>query len=360
MDALMSITKRKRKDGSTVYDVTLEYGTIDGKRDRRKRTFPTLKDAQAAERDAERLRGAMRHQGRLKLGEYIARYYWPIASRRLQATSQDTYRREIDKRILPILGDCFLEELDRLKIQRLVDSCPTEAVGRKCHGVLKTILNEAVGDGFIISNPALARYAMPPKGNKRDNGLILGDFPTIREYVETVRRDAPPAIQRLVVSGLLLGLRPEERYALDWEDIGMTTVSVTKAYVIAKGGPVLKETKTQGSNRVIPFSPDFFQFMVSQSRLTGPWIVGRDGERLSPSTGRKMWTRYLDAHPELERITLENMRHSFATACLKAGMNVEDVSRMLGHADINTTYRRYVKPNMQNMRDGLKKTWSHG
>lgn len=31
-------------------------------------------------------------------------------------------------------------------------------------------------------------------------------------------------------------------------------------------------------------------------------------------------------------------------------MNVEDLSRILGHSDINTTFRRYVKPDLKNMR----------
>ena len=129
----MSIKKRKLKDGTTVYDAILEYGTVDGVRDRRKKTFATLKDAQAAEKEAERLRGALRHHGRLRLGEYVERYYWPIASRRLEATSLDTYRKELDKRILPYLGEEYLEELDRLKIQRMVDGCQTESVGRIIH-----------------------------------------------------------------------------------------------------------------------------------------------------------------------------------------------------------------------------------
>ena len=59
----MSIKRRKLKDGTIVYDAVLEYGTADGKRDRRKRTFATLKEAKAAEKDAERLRGAIRHRG---------------------------------------------------------------------------------------------------------------------------------------------------------------------------------------------------------------------------------------------------------------------------------------------------------
>ena len=43
------------------------------------------------------------------------------------------------------------------------------------------------------------------------------------------------------------------------------------------------------------------------------------------------------------------MRHSFATSYLHAGGNIEDLSRILGHSDINTTYRRYVRPSVDDL-----------
>ncbi|WP_417135102.1 tyrosine-type recombinase/integrase [Rubneribacter badeniensis] len=52
-------------------------------------------------------------------------------------------------------------------------------------------------------------------------------------------------------------------------------------------------------------------------------------------------------------VTIENMRHSFATSYLHAGGGVEDLSRILGHSDINTTYRRYVRPNVEDLRRGM-------
>ena len=117
----MSISKRKRKDGLTVYDVTTEYGTFDGKRERRKRTFLTLSDAQKAESEYQRLKSAISNRtGRITLSEYIDRFYWPVTLRRLEATSLDTYKREIDKRIKPCLGDVMLDDLNRQKIQMMV------------------------------------------------------------------------------------------------------------------------------------------------------------------------------------------------------------------------------------------------
>lgn len=352
----MTIRARKLKDGSTVYDTELYYGTVDGKPDREYKTFRTLKDAQKAERDSARFRDAAKHRtGRMTVSEYIDRYYWPIASRRLEATSLDTYRREIDKRIIPNLGTMMLDALDRRAIQRMVDSCGTESVGRKSLATLKTILNEARGDGLIQSNPACARYALPKRGRKRDNGVVLADFDKIMWFIGKVQNDALEPVTRLVMAGLTLGLRPEERYALDYEDIDSAncTVSIRGAYVAASsehGGCQMKGTKTEYSERVIPMTRLFHEWVCGAHDVgSGIWIPNRDGGRMSPSTGRHMWDRYLRDHPDLPRVTLENMRHSFATACLNAGMNVENVSRILGHSDINTTFKRYVKPDLANM-----------
>lgn len=353
----MSIARRKLKDGSTVYDATLEYGRVGGKRVREYRTFSTLKEARAAEADAKRCRDGLSHRGGLKLADYVELVYWPIASRRLAATSLDTYEKEMRLRILPSLGEMRLEDIDRRAVQAMVDGCATEPVARKALGTLKTILNEAVSDGYMTANPALLKYALPKGGAKRDNGLILSNFGQVASFVAVVQNDAPEAITRLVMTGLMLGLRPEERYALDYEDFDFSdgTVTVSNAYVSARGGNQLKQPKTELSRRVIPMPKPFQDWFYYTSNGQGAWIVGKDGKRLSPSTGRKMWNRYLDKNPQLPRVTLENMRHSFATACLHAGMNIEDLSRMLGHSDINTTFRRYVKPDLSNIREGLAK-----
>lgn len=356
----MSIRPRKLKDGRTVYDASLEYGyDQNGRRVREQKTFATRKEAEAAEKHARETGNALKHKmGRLTLSEYIDRCYWPIASRRLQASSLDTYSREIDKRIKPALGSMPLDKIDRYAVQSMLDATPTQVVGRKVLGILKTILNEAVGDGFIAANPAQARYAYAPKGKKRDNGAVLTDFEQIGQFIGEVVKDAPQAITRLVLTGLLLGLRPEERYALDYEDIDFAgrAVYVSKAYVTVsgeRGGHVLKETKTELSTRTVPMPQVFFDYVYWDETGTGPYIANARGERLSPSTAQKQWRRYLQAHPELAPVTLENMRHSYATACIHAGMEIADLSRILGHSDINTTYRRYVKPQFSDMQKSM-------
>ena len=356
----MAISKRKLKDGTTVYDVRVCMGhTADGKLDRRSVTVRSKREAAVeeskmiAERDAKRGRS-----GRMTLAQYIDFHYWPIASQRLAATSLDTYEQEIRLRLKPSLGTYDIRDIDRAKIQRMLRNAKTESVARKSLGVLKTILNEAKGDGLIITTPATAKYALPRKGSKRDNGLVLTSFDQIGALLDIVSQKGSQSVQRIAFTGLLCGLRPEERYALDWSDIDMQnkTISVNSAYVKASakhGGNQQKSTKTPKSVRVIPMHPDFYSWLFWIPETSGPFIKGANGQRISPSTAQKRWRKFLEDNPDAPQVTIENMRHSFATAYLAAGGRIEVLSRLLGHSNIQTTINRYYRPDIDTLKSDI-------
>lgn len=353
----MAIAARKLKDGSTVYDVRVLMGyRADGKQDRRCVTVRTKRAAQIEESKMIAQRDALRgRSGKMTLAQYVNNRYWPVARGRLAATSLDTYDQEIRLRILPTLGNLDMRDIDRVAIQRMIDTIPTQSVAKKALGTLKTILNEAKGDGLIISNPATAKYAMPTKGQKRDNGLVLTDFDQIRAFLAIVAQNGSQTVQRISFTGLLQGLRPEERYALDWEDFDMDgrTINVNSAYVKASpkhGGTQMKETKTELSTRTIPMHPDFYAWLSTLTPSSGSFINGVDGNRISPSGAQKQWRTFLSKNTELEKLTIENMRHSFATSYLAAGGRIEVLSKILGHSNIQTTINRYYRPDIETLR----------
>ena len=351
----MSISKRRLKNGSTVYDVVEYTGfTLHGIRDRKSVTCTSYKDAKREQARLVALRDATRNRsGRITLSQYVEQWYRPLMGE-LAASSRDTYERELRLRILPALGGIDVRDVNRAMIQRMVDGCKTHAPAKKALGVLKTILNEAVGDGIIVMNPACARFAMPPSGRKRDNGIVIGSFSAMRPVLDAAEGWGDGTCEKLAVTGLLMGLRPEERYGLDWADVDFRAgmVRVRRAYTAvsaAEGGNVLKETKTKRSARDVPMPPEASRRLMRLSRdgnvvMSGPFLIGASGKRLTPSTACKRWRAFLRDHPDLPPVTVENMRHSFATSYLAGGGNVENLSRILGHSDINTTFSRYVRP----------------
>jgi len=50
-----------------------------------------------------------------------------------------------------------------------------------------------------------------------------------------------------------------------------------------------------------------------------------------------------------------SLRHTFATRCVEAGVDVKSLSEMLGHASVNITLNRYVHSSFDQKRDGMNK-----
>ena len=361
----MSITKRVRKDGSSVYDVSEYVGfKPDGTRAREYATRPTLREARAAQADMLAKRDAARGR-KATLRHYVEVVWWP-SLKDLAPSSRTTYERELRLRIMPALGQRDLRSIDRTMIQARVDGCATETVARKAVSVLKAVLNEAKADGLLPSNPACARFAYPSPGRKRDEGTVVTRFSSMgplfdaaEEYGAEVGEQT---VLKLMVTGMLMGMRPEERYALDWDsfDAAYTRCDVTAAYTTAskaEGGAHMKAPKTELSTRTVPVPDAARAYLLRMERGSGAFIEGADGGRISPSTAQKRIKRFYRVAAErglrLPYITIENMRHSFATSYLHAGGNIEDLSRILGHSDINTTYRRYVRPSVDDLAIGM-------
>ncbi|MEY8460964.1 tyrosine-type recombinase/integrase [Eggerthellaceae bacterium 24-137] len=50
--------------------------------------------------------------------------------------------------------------------------------------------------------------------------------------------------------------------------------------------------------------------------------------------------RWVKAH-RLPRVTMKNLRHTWATIAAQSGVTIELVASMLGHANVGTSYRYY-------------------
>lgn len=360
----MSITERELADGTVVYDVREYVGlTREGAPDRTSVTCRTRAEAKVEQAKLIAMRDGMRNRsGRCTFGQYVDAVFWPACSG-LEPSSRATYERELRLRLRPAFAPVDIRDIDRPRIQRMIDGCATLSVARKALGLLKTILNEAKGDGLILSNPAEARYRMPPAGRPRDNGVVVTTFEAMGPLLAAVEDYGDDSLMKVAFTGLLLGLRPEERYGLDDADVDAAagTVLVRQAYTPssrAEGGNVLKGTKTERGTRLLPMTAPFLaRLPLLERNPGGPFVTGPSGGRISPSTAQHRWWAFLrwcgGQGRAVPPVTIENMRHSFATSYLHAGGSVADLSVILGHADINTTLRRYVRPGGADVARGM-------
>ena len=371
----MSITARKKADGTTVYDVREYVGfTIDGARDRRSVTCKTKREAEVEQAKLVAMRDAKRNRsGRITFGDYVTYHWWP-AKQNLANSTLDGYDRDLRLRLLPAFGNVDIRDIDRVRIQRMVDTCPTHKVARNALDTLRTVLNEAIGDRLIDANPTRASYNMPPKSKRKPGwgGAVITRFDRMGPILAALRAFSEangtegPACEKNALCGLLMGMRPGERLGLDWSDFDWDRSAVRVAHSFTEatarnGGNQYKDTKTDVSMRVLPvpgYAVDRLQLLRGDD--DGEFILGAGGGRCSPHTMYHRWRHFLRwcaaEGLDIPQVSLESMRHSFATSYLHAGGNVEDLSRILGHSDINTTFRRYVRPSIDDLAAGIDAT----
>lgn len=49
----------------------------------------------------------------------------------------------------------------------------------------------------------------------------------------------------------------------------------------------------------------------------------------------------------LDKTNFHALRHTFATRCIEAGVDVKTLSEMLGHSDVKTTLNKYVHSSFE-------------
>lgn len=139
----------------------------------------------------------------------------------LAASSRETYNRELRLRILPSLDSVDVRNIDRARMQHMLDAHATDSVARMAIGRLN---NEARSDRLTAFNPATSRHTMPSKA-----GSATADLRSKRSL-----RRAPPSrrcagetptalVRRSPQPTTSWELSTEERYGFNWENLDRCT-----------------------------------------------------------------------------------------------------------------------------------------
>lgn len=56
-------------------------------------------------------------------------------------------------------------------------------------------------------------------------------------------------------------------------------------------------------------------------------IARKDGRQYSPSTARDQMDIYTNAHKDVSDVTIASLRHSFASAAIRSGTDINDICR---------------------------------
>jgi integrase len=189
---------------------------------------------------------------------------------------------------------------------------------------LRQVLNRAVDWGLLDSNPAKCRIRNTPRRAREKRPFESW------QQIEAVAAKLGPVYGPMVVFAAATGLRPSELFGLEARDVDHEAgvVYVRRAYANGR----LKHTKTRLSNRAVPLQAKAFEALdrlpPSVNEILFPNTRGR---RIDfRSFGRRHWKPAQRAASIEPLRDLYDLRHTYATFALRAGVPVFAVSRFMG------------------------------
>lgn len=220
-----------------------------------------------------------------------------------------------------------------------------ESTVRSAYTVLRSVLDTAVRDGALATNPAAA--IRRPKVTSKEATYLSPE-----QVSELISAAAGSRYALLFAFLVHTGLRRGEALALKWADIdlerGLLRVRGTLARI--DGELVVTEPKTARSKRFVPLSAPAERLLAellvrvarerqragSAWRETGYVFTTELGEPCDPRNALRA-LKAAGARAGLAGVGLHTLRHSAASVLLAQGVPLKVVSEILGHSSIAIT-----------------------
>jgi integrase len=359
----------KKDPGRGTWYFVVDVAAADGKRQQfKRRGFATKKAAERAEAEvvAEHARGTFVRPSKVTLGAFLVDEWLPAKRLGVRPSTANSYERMIQLYVVPTIGDVKLAEVDGSMLNALYARLLTEGrtesrrrrgdglsakTVRNLHGMLSKACHDGVRWGRLVRNPCHA--ADPPRVQSPEMKAWTAE--ELRRFTAATSSHRWGGVWALMST---TGMRRGEILGLRWSDVDLANGTVTiRSTRIRFGTTVDTSTpKTARGIRTISIGSATVAALKGWRRLQAEerllvgagWrnesdlvVTAVDGSTPNPEAFSNLF-HDLAKRAGLRPIRLHDLRHSYATAALAAGVPVKVVSQRIGHADITVTLKVYA------------------
>jgi len=350
---------RQRSKGS--WEITIDIGR-DPATGKRLRHFQSVRGnkKQAQQRLAEFLVSIEREiyvksPRALILGDYLTEWLRSHVELHCRPRTAEGYQFIVNRYLIPALGQVRLSELRPQHISNYCSGAVRRGLSSRTvlhhFRLLHKALKDGVKLGLIGVNPCDGIEAPTP--TDKEMKILCPD--DVSKFFSVVQ-EAPWPCYYLFYAMLFTGLRRSEALAVIWADVDLDLCRLQVRQTLHRlaSGYVISPPKTRKSRRQVDLPPslalllrNYRSEVETQRLLLGKPLTNKDfvfahpdGTPLDPSTVTHVFARAVrKAGLELR---LHDLRHSFASVMLAAGVNMKTISQSMGHANIGITLDTYA------------------
>ncbi|MBQ7974421.1 MAG: site-specific integrase [Clostridia bacterium] len=361
---------RKRKDGrwegryikSREANGKAIYGSVYGK------TYTSVKEKlkEVNNNQSEFLEGK-----KMTFGEAL--FLWLESNKIKQKTqTYSKYLQLINTQIMPSIGQIKLSRINYVIINQYISE-------KSISGNLNT--KEALSPSYIQTIcfiiESTIRFCVENNLCSPISGKIVRPA-KVRKDIKILSFEEQRILERILLTdinetkvGILLslyaGLRVGEVCGLRWENIDLengiihidSSVERIKNINKQKGSSktvlILSDTKSDTSNRTIPISNILQKILLKNKQNNNRFVIeGKTYPYADPRTLQYAFKKCLK-QGALPEINYHALRHTFATRCVEAGVDIKSLSEILGHSNVNITLNTYVHSSLEQKKLQIEK-----
>ena len=314
------------------------------------------------------------------VAEYCEKWLY-MKSAKVSASTLRGYANAMKNYIVKPLGDMYMSEVtaDDVRLALVPVATKSEGMYNTVNMLMKCIFYSAERNQLLDYNPSAG---ISGKGGKPTQKKYALTDEQAKVLLDTVR-GLPP--YTFIMIGLYSGLRREEILALQWDcvylDAPTPYISVQRAWRAKTGKPEISTVlKSKAARRDVPIPQCLVDCLreVKASSKSKFVIADRKGEPLTYSQFQRVW-KYVEVRTAKERtyykyvngqqikcvvnpslgdhqknnhnivysidfdVTPHQLRHTYITNLLYAGVDPKTVQYLAGHENSKTTMDIYAK-----------------